>query len=133
MAATFYVTDDSPSDIFTQKKTDTGISLKWSQAPTCYDRKGIIIRLFQPDNTSIDFDVYKDATTFDVKGLLPNTCYWFEMFTNYDNGTHTVASAYPAMFSFQTAAAQEGSFNRNFSYFLKHTLNIVNDFCDHDW
>ncbi|CAC5405345.1 unnamed protein product [Mytilus coruscus] len=88
----------SPSNITVVRKTSSSISIKWIQAKTCYERAGIVIILFTPDNTTKEFLVDKDATTFDLTGLSSLTSYWFLMYTKYGNDTHFVSSASPAMF-----------------------------------
>jgi len=99
----FSLTDFSPSNVTILKKTDTSISIKWIQAPTCYERAAIAIFLFKSDNSSIMFKVHKDATTFDLTGLSPETTYRFEMFTKYGNESFFVNSTNPPKFSFVTA------------------------------
>ncbi|VDI69608.1 fibroblast growth factor receptor 3 [Mytilus galloprovincialis] len=98
----------SPSNITISKTSDTSLGISWIQAPSCYDRAGILIRLFRPDNTTRDFKVHKDATTFDLTGLSPTTHYWFELFTKYGNDTNFVMSGSPAILKFQTAEASVG-------------------------
>jgi hypothetical protein len=99
----FFLTDFSPSNVTILKTTDTGVSIQWIQAPTCYERAGIAIFLFKSDNSSIMFKVHKDATTFDLTGLSPETTYRFEMFTKYGNESFFVNSTNPPKFSFVTA------------------------------
>jgi hypothetical protein len=89
------------------KTTEASVSIQWTQAPTCYDRAGIAIRLYTMDNSSTEFKVHKDATTFDLTGLSPLTSYWFKLYTKYGNDTHFVMSTNPAMFSFATT--EEGT------------------------
>ncbi|XP_052095731.1 uncharacterized protein LOC127731025 isoform X2 [Mytilus californianus] len=98
----------SPSNITILKTSDTSLSISWIQAPTCYERAGILIRLFRPDNSTRDFKVHKDATTFDLTGLSPTTHYWFKLFTKYGNDTKFVMSGSPAILKFQTAEASVG-------------------------
>ncbi|XP_063419667.1 uncharacterized protein LOC134704814 [Mytilus trossulus] len=98
----------SPSNITILKTSDTSLSISWIQAPTCYDRAGILIRLFRPDNSTMDFKVHKDATTFDLTGLSPTTHYWFKLFTKYGNDTKSVMSGSPAILKFKTAEASVG-------------------------
>ncbi|VDI37212.1 Hypothetical predicted protein [Mytilus galloprovincialis] len=99
----------SPSNITILKTSDTSLGISWIQAPSCYERAGILIQLFQPNNSSTrDFKVHKDATTFDLTGLSPTTHYWFKLFTKYGNDTHFVMSGSPAILNFQTAEASVG-------------------------
>ena len=99
----FFLTDFSPSNVTILKTTDTSVSIEWIQAPTCYERAAIAIFLFKSDNSSIVFKVHKDATTFDLTGLSPETTYRFEMFTKYGNESYFVNSTNPPKFSFVTA------------------------------
>ncbi|VDI63697.1 fibroblast growth factor receptor 3 [Mytilus galloprovincialis] len=98
----------SPSNITILKTSDTSLGISWIQAPSCYDRAGILIRLFRPDNSTRDFKVHKDATTFDLTGLSPTTQYWFQLFTKYGNDTKFEMSGSPAILKFQTAEASVG-------------------------
>lgn len=101
----FLFPDYSPSNITILKTSDTSLGISWIQAPSCYERAGILIQLFQPNNSTRDFKVHKDATTFDLTGLSPTTHYWFKLFTKYGNDTHFVMSGSPAILNFQTAEA----------------------------
>ncbi|CAC5366494.1 Tyrosine-protein kinase receptor Tie-1,Vascular endothelial growth factor receptor 3,Vascular endothelial growth factor receptor 1,Vascular endothelial growth factor receptor 2 [Mytilus coruscus] len=98
----------SPSNITILKTSDTSLGISWIQADSCYDRAGILIRLFRTDNSTRDFKVHKDATTFDLTGLSPTTHYWFKLFTKYGNDTKFVMSGSPAILKFQTAEASVG-------------------------
>ncbi|CAG2221734.1 unnamed protein product [Mytilus edulis] len=98
----------SPSNITVLKTTDTSVSIKWIQAPTCYERAGIWIILFRPDNSTKIFKVHKEATTFDLTGLSATTSYWFKMTTYYGNDTHYVSSSVPTKFAFVTTEEEVG-------------------------
>ncbi|CAC5367290.1 unnamed protein product [Mytilus coruscus] len=97
-----------PSNITILKTSDSSLGISWIQADSCYDRAGILIRLFRPDNSTRDFKVHKDATTFDLTGLSPTTHYWFKLFTKYGNDTKFVMSGFSAILKFQTAEASVG-------------------------
>ncbi|CAG2221016.1 Vascular endothelial growth factor receptor 1 [Mytilus edulis] len=97
-----------PSNITVLKTTDTSVSIKWIQAPTCYERAGIWIILFRPDNSTKIFKVHKEATTFDLTGLSATTSYWFKMTTYYGNDTHYVSSSVPTKFAFVTTEEEVG-------------------------
>ncbi|OPL33423.1 hypothetical protein AM593_09985, partial [Mytilus galloprovincialis] len=105
---TTYNVNYSPSNITILKTSDTSLGISWIQAPSCYERAGILIQLFQPNNSTRDFKVHKDATTFDLTGLSPTTHYWFKLFTKYGNDTHFVMSGSPAILKFQTSEASVG-------------------------
>ena len=94
----------SPSGIELLRKTAKSISIKWTQAPTCYERAGIVVRLYNPENKTTEYKVHKDATTYDITGLSPSTSYWFQMFTKYGNDTHNEESVNPDTFPFKTNA-----------------------------
>ncbi|CAC5368233.1 unnamed protein product [Mytilus coruscus] len=98
----------SPSNITVLKTTGTSVSIQWIQAPTCYERAGISIILYRPDNSTKVFKVHKDATTFDLTGLSATTSYWFKMTTNYGNDTHYISSSVPTKFSFATTGDVSG-------------------------
>ncbi|VDI20026.1 Hypothetical predicted protein, partial [Mytilus galloprovincialis] len=97
----------SPSNITVVRKTSSSVSVKWIQAKTCYERAGIVIILYRPDNKTKEFKVHKDATTFDLTGLSSLTSYWFLMYTKYGNDTDFVSSSSPAMFAFVTRQKDE--------------------------
>ncbi|CAG2209266.1 CD332 [Mytilus edulis] len=59
----------SPSNITVVRRTSSSVSIKWIQAKTCYERAGIVIILYRPDNKTKEFKVHKDADTFDLTGL----------------------------------------------------------------
>ncbi|CAG2246094.1 unnamed protein product [Mytilus edulis] len=59
----------SPSNITVIRRTSSSVSIKWIQAKTCYERAGIVIILYRPDNKTKKFKVHKDADTFDLTGL----------------------------------------------------------------
>ncbi|XP_076087536.1 uncharacterized protein LOC143057950 [Mytilus galloprovincialis] len=92
----------SPSNITVVSTSSSSVSIKWIQAKTCYERAGIVIVLYRPDNTTKEYSVDKDATTFHLSELSSVTSYWFLMYTKYGNDTTVVTSASPAKFSFST-------------------------------
>ncbi|XP_063410738.1 uncharacterized protein LOC134693760 [Mytilus trossulus] len=92
----------SPSNITVVSTSSSSVSIKWIQAKTCYERAGIVIVLYRPDNTTKEYPVDKDATTFHLSGLSSVTSYWFLMYTKYGNDTTVVTSASPAKFAFST-------------------------------
>ncbi|CAC5371428.1 Tyrosine-protein kinase receptor Tie-1,Mast/stem cell growth factor receptor-related protein Kit,Platelet-derived growth factor receptor alpha,Vascular endothelial growth factor receptor 2,Mast/stem cell growth factor receptor kita,Vascular endothelial growth factor receptor 1,Vascular endothelial growth factor receptor 3 [Mytilus coruscus] len=98
----------SPSNITVVSRTSSSVSIKWIQAKTCYERAGIVIILYTPDNKTKEFPVDKDATTFDLSGLSSLTSYRFLMYTKYGNDTIVVTSASPAKFSFVTRKKETG-------------------------
>lgn len=76
------------------------------------------------------FKVHKDATTFDLSGLSPETTYRFEMFTKYGNESFFVNSTNPPKFSFVTA--EEGmwfyiifTLRKSMEKYLRHFPNNV--------
>ncbi|CAG2221017.1 unnamed protein product [Mytilus edulis] len=92
----------SPLNITVLKTTGTNVSIQWTQAPSCYERAGISIILYRPDNSTKVFKVHKEATTFDLTGLSATTSYWLTMTTNYGNDTYYVSSSVPTKFYFST-------------------------------
>ena len=76
------------------------------------------------------FKVHKDATTFDLTGLTPETTYRFEMFTKYGNESFFVNSTNPPKFSFVTA--EEGmtfyitiTVHKSMKKYLRYALNTL--------
>lgn len=70
-----FITDFPPINITVQTKTDTGISITWSHAATCHERSKILITLVQSNGEVKEYPVHKDATSFDLTGLDPETTY----------------------------------------------------------
>ena len=55
------------------------------------------------NNNASEFEIYKDATSFDITGLQPSSSYSFQLFTKYGTDDNFVMSQ-PVTMSMTTTA-----------------------------
>jgi hypothetical protein len=95
--------DPSPTAISFLNKTDTGVTIQWSNEPTCYELVGFFIRLYPPNNASKDIEISKNVTTYTINDLSAGLTYRLEMSAVYGNDTYSVRSQEPLIVNFDEA------------------------------
>ncbi|XP_052094849.1 uncharacterized protein LOC127730466 isoform X2 [Mytilus californianus] len=103
----------SPSSVSFQNKTKTAVTLQWINTPTCYEPNRYIIYLLQPNNSTREFEISPNETTFTITGLSSGVSYSIEMYTEYGNQSFTVRSAEPVYLQFDTSDPEEESSSLN--------------------
>ncbi|XP_063420411.1 uncharacterized protein LOC134705619 [Mytilus trossulus] len=78
----------SPSSISIINKTNTEITIQWTNIVTCYQIAQFVIYLHRPDNSTDSFIIDKDSVIYTITGLSPGAPYDIDMYTEYGNGTH---------------------------------------------
>lgn len=96
------VSDPSPTDLSIVNKTNSEVTIQWTNIHTCYERVRSVIYLNQPDNTTMSFIIDKDLDMFTFVGLSPGVTYTIDMYTEYGNSTHFVRSLDPLHATFDT-------------------------------
>ncbi|XP_063420410.1 uncharacterized protein LOC134705618 [Mytilus trossulus] len=93
----------SPSSVSFINKTKTAVTLQWIHPTTCYEPTRYIIHLLQPHNSTIEFEISPNDTSFTITGLSSGVSYSVEMYTDYGNLSYTVRSANPVYIQFDTS------------------------------
>ena len=96
------ILDPSPTDLLILNKTNSEVTIQWTNIHTCYERVRSVIYLNQPDNTTMSFIIDKDLAMFTFVGLSPGEAYTIDMYTEYGNSTHFVRSLDPLHAIFDT-------------------------------
>lgn len=98
-----FVSDSSPSSVSFINKTKTAVTLQWIHPPTCYEPTRYIIHLLQPHNSTIEFEISPNDTSFTITGLSSGVSYSVEMYTEYGNVSYSVRSVNPVYIQFGTS------------------------------
>ncbi|OWF45417.1 Fibroblast growth factor receptor [Mizuhopecten yessoensis] len=72
-----------PMHIRMTRQSETGVSLSWDHAPSCYARDTILVVVVMPDNSTKTLRADKDADRFDITGLVAATRYPIQLYTVY--------------------------------------------------
>lgn len=98
----YHFTDPSPSSISIINKTNTEITIQWTNIVTCYQIAQFVIYLHRPDNSTDSFIIGKDSVIYTITGLSPGASYGIDMYTEYGNGTNLSRSLEPLTTIFST-------------------------------
>lgn len=77
---------------------DNGVRLKWTIAPSCYNRKKTILQYQSSNGQKFSFNISKDADSVDLTGLDSDTSYNLSFVTKYNGGEVSD----PVLLSFKT-------------------------------
>lgn len=77
---------------------DNGVRLKWTIAPSCYNRKKTILQYQSSNGQKFSFDISNDADRVDLTGLDSDTSYNLSFVTKYNGGEVSD----PVLLSFKT-------------------------------
>lgn len=77
---------------------DNGVRLKWTIAPSCYNRKKTILQYQSSNGQTFSFDISNDADWVDLTGLDSDTSYNLSFVTKYNGGEVSD----PVLLSFKT-------------------------------
>lgn len=77
---------------------DNGVRLKWTIAPSCYNRKKTILQYQSSNGQKFSFDISNDADWVDLTGLDSDTSYNLSFVTKYNGGEVSD----PVLLSFKT-------------------------------
>ncbi|XP_060086135.1 uncharacterized protein LOC132565501 [Ylistrum balloti] len=72
-----------PMNIKMTRQSETGVSLSWDHAPSCYARDTILVVVVMPDNSTKTLRADKDTDRFDITGLVALTKYPIKLYTIY--------------------------------------------------
>lgn len=65
---------------------DNGVRLKWTIAPSCYNRKKTILQYQSSNGQKFSFNIPNDADWVDLNGLDSDTSYNLSFVTKYNGG-----------------------------------------------
>lgn len=65
---------------------DNGVRLKWTIAPSCYNRKKTILQYQSSNGQKFSFNISNDADWVDLTGLDSDTSYNLSFVTKYNGG-----------------------------------------------
>lgn len=65
---------------------DNGVRLKWTIAPSCYNRKTTTLQYQSSDGQKFSFDISNDVDWTDLTGLDSDTSYNLTFVTKYNGG-----------------------------------------------
>jgi hypothetical protein len=99
-----YTSDPSPSLISFVNKTNSAVTIQWTNVPTCYQRVRFTVLLHNPDNSTITFEIDKDSSIYTITDLSPGNTYMIEMYTEYGNNTSFARSLEPVNVTFMTGS-----------------------------
>lgn len=77
---------------------DNGVRLKWTIAPSCYNRKKTILQCQSSNGQKFSFNISNDADWVDLTGLDSDTSYNLSFVTKYNGGEVSD----PVLLSFKT-------------------------------
>lgn len=77
---------------------DNGVRLKWTIAPSCYNRKETILQYQSSNGQKFSFNISNDADWVDLTGLDSDTSYNLSFVTKYNGGEVSD----PVLLSFKT-------------------------------
>lgn len=77
---------------------DNGVRLKWTIAPSCYNRKKTILQYHSSNGQKFSFNISNDADWVDLTGLDSDTSYNLSFVTKYNGGEVSD----PVLLSFKT-------------------------------
>lgn len=77
---------------------DNGVRLKWTIAPSCYNRKKTILQYQSSNGQTFSFNISNDADWVDLTGLDSDTSYNLSFVTKYNGGEVSD----PVLLSFKT-------------------------------
>lgn len=77
---------------------DNGVRLKWTIAPSCYNRKETILQYQSSNGQKFSFNIPNDADWVDLTGLDSDTSYNLSFVTKYNGGEVSD----PVLLSFKT-------------------------------
>lgn len=77
---------------------DNGVRLKWTIAPSCYNRKKTILQYQSSNGQKFSFNISNDADWVDLTGLDSDTSYNLSFVTKYNGGEVSD----PVLLSFKT-------------------------------
>lgn len=77
---------------------DNGVRLKWTIAPSCYNRQKTILQYQSSNGQKFSFDISNDADRVDLTGLDSDTSYNLSFVTKYNGGEVSD----PVLLSFKT-------------------------------
>lgn len=77
---------------------DNGVRLKWTIAPSCYNRKKTILQYQSSNGQKFSFNIPNDADWVDLNGLDSDTSYNLSFVTKYNGGEVSD----PVLLSFKT-------------------------------
>lgn len=77
---------------------DNGVRLKWTIAPSCYNRKNTILQYQSSNGQKFSFNISNDADWVDLNGLDSDTSYNLSFVTKYNGGEVSD----PVLLSFKT-------------------------------
>lgn len=77
---------------------DNGVRLKWTIAPSCYNRKETILQYQSSNGQKFSFNIPNDADRVDLTGLDSDTSYNLSFVTKYNGGEVSD----PVLLSFKT-------------------------------
>lgn len=77
---------------------DNGVRLKWTIAPSCYNRKETILQYQSSNGQKFSFNIPNDADWVDLNGLDSDTSYNLSFVTKYNGGEVSD----PVLLSFKT-------------------------------
>lgn len=77
---------------------DNGVRLKWTIAPSCYNRKKTILQYQSSNGQKFSFNISNDADWVDLNGLDSDTSYNLSFVTKYNGGEVSD----PVLLSFKT-------------------------------
>lgn len=94
-----------PMNIQMTRQSETGVSLSWDHAPSCYERDTILVVVIMPDNSTKTLRADKDTDRFDVTGLVASTEYPLRLYTVYiiDEDTDTTTLSEVSTYTIKTA------------------------------
>ena len=99
-----YTSDPSPSLISFVNKTNSAVTIQWTNVPTCYQRVRFTVLLHNPDNSTITFEIDNDSSIYTITDLSPGNTYMIEMYTEYGNNTSFARSLEPVNVTFMTGS-----------------------------
>ena len=73
-----YTSDPSPSLISFVNKTNSAVTIQWTNVPTCYQRVRFTVLLHNPDNSTITFEIDKNTNSKEKK-------WWYHILTIYSS------------------------------------------------
>ena len=84
-------------------KTNTKLTIQWTDTPTCYERIGYtILRFNESSDVHEIVQLNKNVSIFTFENLEPGSTYRIEMYTDYVQGTDLVKSLIPLKFTLNT-------------------------------
>ncbi|XP_033761790.1 uncharacterized protein LOC117343520 [Pecten maximus] len=98
-----------PMNIQMTRQSETGVSLSWDHAPSCYARNTILVVVVMPDNSNKTLRADRDADRFDITGLVENTQYPVKLYTVYiiDDETEKTTLSQVSTYTIKTAPKPE--------------------------